>query len=159
MQPQVEIPRLDSTSAAAKPTPEVSTENEEIHDSEASGTHEAEGSKAHKSDETIGNIVRLIFLFSFLFFSFNNIYLLCSLSFTLLRIDEILDELARETSPDQAPNLSLLNLQPSSPASQGITHPDDQSAQQVMPCLTLYFSKITQSANTSFLLFSLEEHH
>jgi len=76
-----------------------------------------------------------------------------------LRIDEILDELARETSPDQAPNLSLLNLQPSSPASQGITHPDDQSAQQVMPCLTLYFSKITQSANTSFLLFSLEEHH
>ena len=109
------------------------------------------------SDETIGNIVRLIFLFSFLFF--NNIYLLCSLSFTLLRIDEILDELARETSPDQAPNLSLLNLQPSSPASQGITHPDDQSAQQVMPCLTLYFSKFTQSANISFLLLSLEEHH
>ena len=148
MQPQVEIPRLDSTSAAAKPTPEVSTENEEIHDSEASETHEAEGSKAHKSDETISNIVQPIPL-SF----FNNIYPLCSLSFTLLRIDEILDELARETSPDQAPNLSLLNLQPSSPASQGITHPDDQSAQQVMPCLTLYFSKFTESANTSFLLF------
>ena len=117
MQPQVEISRLDSTSAAAKPTPEVSTENEEIHDSEASETHESEGSKAHKSDETIGNIVRLIFLFSFLFFFFNNIYLLCSLSFTLLRIDEILDELARETSPDQAPNPSLLNIQPSLPAS------------------------------------------
>jgi len=74
-------------------------------------------------------------------------------------IDEILDELARETSPDQAPNPSLLNIQPSPPASQGITHPDDQSAQQVTPCLILYFSKITQSANTSFLLFSLEEHH
>ena len=69
-------------------------------------------------------------------------------------IDEILDELARETSPDQAPNPSLLNIQPSLPASQGITHPDDQSVQQVMPCLTLYFSKFTRSANTSFLLFS-----
>ena len=69
-------------------------------------------------------------------------------------IDEILDELARETSPDQAPNPSLLNIQPSLSVSQGITHPDDQSVQQVMPCLTLYFSKFTQSANTSFLLFS-----
>ncbi|XP_066354863.1 uncharacterized protein [Miscanthus floridulus] len=96
-EPQVEIPRLDSTSAAAKPTPEVSTENEEIHDSEASETHEAEGSKAHKSDETI---------------------------------DEILDELARETSPNQAPNLSLLNLQPSSPASQGSAKRGDHSAEQ-----------------------------
>jgi len=74
-------------------------------------------------------------------------------------IDEILDELARETSPDQAPNPSLLNIQPSLPASQGITHPDDQSVQQVMPCLTLYFSKITQSANTFFLPLCLEEHH
>ena len=157
MQPQAEIPTLGNTSALVEPTPEVSTEDEEIHDSKTSETHEAEGSKAHKSDETIGNIVQPILFFLFIFL--NNIYLLCSLSFTLLRIDEILDELARETSPDQAPNLSLLNLQPSSPASQGITHPDDQSAQQVMPCLTLYFSKITQSANTSFLLFSLEEHH
>ena len=153
MQLQVKIPRLGSTSAAVKPTPEVSTENEEIHDSEASETHEAEGSKAHKSDETISNIVQPIPLF------FNNIYPLCSLSFTLLRIDEILDEPVRETSPDQAPNPSLLNIQPSLPASQGITHPDDQSAQQVMSCLTLYFSKITQSANTSFLLLLLEEHH
>ena len=65
MQPQVEIPRLDSTSAAVKPTPEVSTENEEIHDSEASETHEAEGSKAHKSDETICNIVQPILFFLF----------------------------------------------------------------------------------------------
>jgi len=57
LQPQVEVPGLGSILAAAKPTPEVSTENEEIHDSEASETHEAGGSKAHKSDETIGNIV------------------------------------------------------------------------------------------------------
>ena len=74
-------------------------------------------------------------------------------------IDEILDELARETSPDQSPDPSPLNLQSSPPASQGITHPDDQSAQQVMPCLILYFSKITQSANTFFLSLCLEEHH
>jgi len=68
LQPQVEIPRLGSTSAAVKPTPEVSTENEEIHDSEASETHEAEGSKAHKSDETIGNIVQpILFFLLFLF--------------------------------------------------------------------------------------------
>ena len=60
MQPQVEIPRLGSTSAAVKPTPKVSTENEEIHDSEASETNEAEGSKAHKFDETISNIVQPI---------------------------------------------------------------------------------------------------
>ena len=150
MQPQVEIPTLGNTSAPVEPTPEASTENEEIHDSETSETHEAEGLKAHKPDETIGNIVQPILFFLFFL---NNIYLLCSLSFTLLRIDEILDELARETSPDQAPNPSLLNLQPSPPASQGITHPDDQSVQQVMPCLTLYFSKFTESANTSFLLF------
>jgi hypothetical protein len=84
---------------------------------------------------------------------------LCSLPFILPKIDEILDELVRETSSDQAPDLSLLNLQPSSPASQGITHPDDQSSQQVILCFTLYFSKITQSANTFFLFFSLEEHH
>ena len=159
MQPQVKIPRLGCTSAAVKPTSEVSTENEEIHDSEASKTHEAEGSKAHKSDETIGNIVQPILFFPFPLFFLNNIYLLYSLSFTLFRIDEILDELARETSPDQAPNPSLSNLQPSSLASRGITHPDDQSSQQVMSCLTLYFSKITQSANTSFLLLSLEEHY
>ena len=130
MQPQVKIPTLGNTSAPIEPTPEVSTEDEEIHDNETSETHETEGSKAHKSDETIGNIVQPILFFSFLFFFlFNNIYLLCSLSFTLLRIDEILDELARENSPDQAPNTSPLNLQPSSPANQGITHPDDQSAQ------------------------------
>ena len=60
MQPQVEIPRLGNTSAPVKPTPEVSTENEEIHDSETSKTHEAEGSKAHKFDETISNIVQPI---------------------------------------------------------------------------------------------------
>ena len=40
--------------------------DEEIHDSEISETHEAEGSKAHKPDETIGNIVQPI-LFFFLF--------------------------------------------------------------------------------------------
>ena len=151
MQPQVEIPTLGNTSAPAEPTPEVSTEDEEIHDNEISETHEAEGSKAHKPDETIGNIVQPILFF----FLFNNIYLLCSLPFILPKIDE----LVRETSPDQAPDLSLLNLQPSSPASQGIIHPDDQSSQQVILCFTLYFSKITQSANTSFLLFSSEEHH
>jgi hypothetical protein len=122
LQPQVKIPRLGSTSAAVEPTPGVFTKNEEIHDSETSETHEAEGSKAHKADETICNIVRLIPPF----FLLNNIYPLCSLSFTLLRIDEILDQLVRETSPDQAPN------------------PDDQSVQQVMPCLILYFSKFTQ---------------
>ena len=110
------------------------------------------------------NLMRLyVTLFNQFSFSpflfFNNIYLLCSLSFTLLRIDEILDELARENSPDQTPNPSLLNLQPSSPTSQGITHPDDQSSQQVILCFTLYFSRITQSANTFFLFFSLEEHH
>ena len=138
LQPQVEIPTLGNTSAPAEPTPEVSTEDEEIHDREISETHEAEGLKAHKPDETIGNIVQPILFFSFspLFF---NIYILCSLSFTLLRIDEILDELARENSPDQNPNPSLLNLQPSSPTSQGITHPDDQSSQQVILCFTLYF--------------------
>ena len=150
MQPQVEIPTLGNTSAPAEPTPEVSTEDEEIHDNEILETHEAEGSKAHKPDETIGNIVQPILFF----FLFNNICLLCSLPFILPKIDEILDELVRETSPDQAPDLSLLNLQPSSPASQGITHPDDQSSQQVILCFTLYFSKITQSANTFFLFFS-----
>ena len=123
MQPQVEIPTLGNTSAPVEPTPEVSTEDEEIHDSETSETHEAKGSKAHKSDETIGNIVQPILFFSFLLFLFNNIHLLCSLSFTLLRIDEILDELARETSPDQAPDPPLLNLQSSSPASQGCNTP------------------------------------
>jgi len=155
LQPQVEIPILGNTSAPAEPTPEISTEDEEIHDNEISVTHEAEGSKAHKPDETIGNIVQPILFFFFLITSI----LLCSLSSTSLKIDEILDELARETSPDQAPNLSPLNLQPSSPGSQGITHPDDQPAQQVISCFTLYFNKITQPANTFLFLFSLEEHH
>ena len=107
MQPQVKIPILGNTSAPAEPTPEISTKDEEIHDNEISVTHEAEGSKVHKPDETIGNIVQPI-LFSPFFL--NNIYPLCSLSFTLLRVDEILDELARENSPDQTPNPSLLNL-------------------------------------------------
>ena len=66
MQPQVEIPTLGNTSAPVEPTPEVSTEDEEIHDSETSETHEAESLKAHKSDETIGNIVQSIPLFLFL---------------------------------------------------------------------------------------------
>jgi len=70
LQPQVEIPTLGNTSAPAEPTPEVSTEDEEIHDSETSETHEAEGSKAHKSNETIGNIVQPILFF----FLLNNIY-------------------------------------------------------------------------------------
>ena len=70
MQSQVETPTLGNTSAPAEPTPEVSTEDEEIHDSEISETHEAEGSKAHKPDETIGNIVQPILFF----FLLNNIY-------------------------------------------------------------------------------------
>ena len=63
LQPQVEIPILGNTSAPAEPTPEISTEDEEIHDNEISVTHEAESSKAHKPDETIGNIVQPILLF------------------------------------------------------------------------------------------------
>ena len=63
MQPQVEIPTLGNTSAPVEPTPKVSTEDEEIHDSETSETHEAEGLKAHKPDETIGNIVQPILFF------------------------------------------------------------------------------------------------
>ncbi|XP_066384768.1 uncharacterized protein [Miscanthus floridulus] len=55
--PQVEIPTLGNTSAPAEPTPEVSTEDEEIHDSEISETHEAEGSRAYKPDETIDEIL------------------------------------------------------------------------------------------------------
>jgi hypothetical protein len=66
LQPQVKIPTLGNTSAPAEPTPEVPTENEEIHDNETSETHEAESSEAHKSDETIGNIVQPIpFFFPF----------------------------------------------------------------------------------------------
>ena len=78
---------------------------------------------------------------------------MCLLPFTLLRIDEILDELARETSPDQAPDLPLLNLQSSSPASQGTIHLDDQSVQQVMPCLTLYLAKLPNRLTPSFFSF------